>query len=139
MNRLEILSGPPPPPLRFHSLAPCRLIDTRSATGPEAGAPALAAGGTRTVATAPKCGLPSTAKALSANMTVTAPSAPGFLTLYPADIPNAPLASNINFRAGETRANNAVLQLAANGSGLKVLNGSAGAAHFILDVNGWFE
>ncbi len=72
-------------------------------------------------------------------MTVTGPGAPGFLTLYPADTPNAPLASSINFRAGETRANNAVLQLAANGSGLKVLNGSAGAAHFILDVNGWFE
>jgi hypothetical protein len=138
-NRLEILSGPPPPPRRFNSLAPCRLIDTRSAAGPEAGAPALTAGGTRTVATASKCGLPRAAKALSANMTVTGPGAPGFLTLYPADSPSAPLASSINFRAGETRANNALLQLAADGSGLKVLNGSAAATHFILDVNGWFE
>ena len=57
-------------------------------------------------------GLPATAKALSANMTVTGPAAPGFLTLFPADAPAAPLASNINFRAGETRANNAVLPLA---------------------------
>jgi hypothetical protein len=138
-NRLEILPGAPPPPLRFHSLAPCRLIDTRVSAGPEAGAPALVAGGTRTVATASKCGLPATAKAVSANMTVTGPGAPGFLTVYPADTANAPLASNINFRAGETRANNAVLQLAGDGSGLKVLNGSAAATHFIFDVNGWFE
>ena len=138
-NHLEVQGGAPPPPLQFHSLAPCRLVDTRSTTGPEAFAPALAAGGTRTVATASKCGLPATVKALSANMTVTGPAAPGFLTLYPADASSAPLASNINFRAGETRANNAVLQLATNGTGLKVLNGSAGTVDFILDVNGWFE
>jgi hypothetical protein len=138
-NHLEVLGGAPPPPQRFNSLAPCRLIDTRSTSGPEAGAPSLTALGTRTVATAAKCGLPTTAKALSANMTVTGPGAPGFLTLYPADSANSPLASSINFRAGETRANNAVLQLAADGSGLKVLNGSAGTVDFILDVNGWFE
>ena len=138
-NHLEILGGAPAPPLQFHTLAPCRLVDTRSTAGPEAFAPALPAGGTRTVAIDSKCGLPATAKALSANMTVTGPTAPGFLTLYPADAPAAPLASNINFRAGETRANNAVLPLAANDPGLKVLNGSAGTVDFILDVNGWFE
>jgi hypothetical protein len=65
--------------------------------------------------------------------------APGYLTLYPADASGAPLASNINFRAGVTRANNAVLALAADGSGIKVLNGSAASVDFILDVNGWFE
>jgi hypothetical protein len=138
-NHLEVLGGAPPPPLRFHSLAPCRLIDTRATTGPDAGAPSLVAGGTRAMATASKCGLPTTAKALSANMTVTGPTAQGFLTLFPADTSTAPLASSINFRAGETRANNAVLQLATDGSGLKVLNGSAGTVDFILDANGWFE
>jgi hypothetical protein len=139
-NRVEVLpSTTPPPSLRFHSLAPCRVIDTRSTSGPEAGAPPLAAGAIRTIAVAGRCGLPPTAKALSVNMTVTGPGAPGFLTLYPADGANPPLASNINFRAGETRANNAVLVLAANGTGLKVLNGSAATVDFILDVNGWFE
>jgi hypothetical protein len=51
----------------------------------------------------------------------------------------APLATSIAFGAGQTRANNDVLSLAADGTGFKVRNGSAGAVHFILDVNGWFE
>ena len=138
-NHLEVLGGPPPPPLSFYTLVPCRVIDTRSTSGPEAGAPSLSAGATRTVAIAPKCSLPASAKAISANMTVTGAGAPGYLTLYPADASGAPLASNINFRAGVTRANNAVLALAADGSGIKVLNGSAASVDFILDVNGWFE
>ena len=135
VNRLEVLPPAPAAPLTFYSVPPCRVIDTRTA----AGAPALAAGGIRTVATSGTCGLPSTAKGLAVNMTITGPAAPGFLTLYPADEPSPPLASNINFRPGNTRANNAVLPLAADGTGLKVYNGSAGTVHFILDVTGWLE
>jgi hypothetical protein len=135
VNHLEVLSPAPAPPLTFYTVPPCRVIDTRT----PAGAPALAAGGIRTIATAGTCGLPSTAKGLAVNMTITSPAAPGFLTLYPADVPSPPLASNINFRPGNTRANNAVLPLAADGGGIKVYNGSAGTVHFILDVSGWFE
>jgi hypothetical protein len=72
-------------------------------------------------------------------MTVTAPAAAGSLLLYPANLGSAPLATSIGFRAGQTRANNDLLSLAPDGTGFKVLNGSTGAAHFILDVNGWFE
>jgi hypothetical protein len=137
-NHLEVLGGAPPPSFRFNSLSPCRLIDTRNAIG-QYGGPKLPAGGIRTVATALQCGVPATAKALSVNLTVTGPGAPGSLTLFPADAAQAPAASSINFRVGETRANNAVLQLAADGSGFKVLNGSLATVDFILDVNGWFE
>jgi len=39
-----------------------------------------------------------------------------------------------------TRANNAVVLLATDGTGtIKVKNGSAGVVHFVLDVNGYFQ
>jgi len=49
------------------------------------------------------------------------------------------LASTINFSAGQTRANNAILPLALDGTGLKFKGGSTGSLHFILDVNGYFK
>ena len=50
-----------------------------------------------------------------------------------------PLASTINFRPGQTRANNAIVPLALDGSGMKIFNGSAGNVDVIVDVNGWFQ
>ena len=124
---------------RFHTLAPCRVFDTRDATGPAAGAPVLAAAETRTLSPAGRCSIPGTARTLSVNVTVTQPAGTGNLLLYPANLPTAPVASTISFRPGKTRANNTMLLLAANGTGFKVLNDSAGSVHFILDVTGWFE
>lgn len=63
----------------------------------------------------------------------------GSLSLYPAGAASAPVSTSLQFSAATTRANNAVLLLAADGTGFKVLNSSAGSAHFILDVNGYFE
>jgi PKD repeat protein len=125
--------------LRFNSLTPCRLIDTRLTVGPEAASPALAGSGIRTFEVAGKCGLPPTASALSVNVTVTDPKGAGFLTVYPADLPAPPIASSINFQVGDTRANNAVVHLATNGTGINVVNGSKGTVELIIDVNGWFE
>ncbi len=130
---------PPPAATSFYTLPPCRVLDTRNPAGP-LGGPALQPGATRTFdAVGSTCGVPATAKALSVNLTVTGPVGPGQLTLYPGDEVSAPLASSINFRAGQTRANNAILLLALDSSGFKVLNGSAGTVHFILDVNGYFQ
>ena len=82
---------------------------------------------------------PAGAKALSVNLTVTQPAAGGYLVLFPANA-EIPLTSSINFAAGQTRANNAVVGLAFDGSGgIKVQNGSGGTVHFILDVNGYFQ
>ena len=44
--------------------------------------------------------------------------------------------STINFRAGQTRANNAIVPL---GTGGTLAVQSAAPTHFILDVNGYFE
>jgi hypothetical protein len=128
------------PPELFYTLPPCRVLDTRNPTGPLAG-PSLQPGATRTFdVAASACGIPATAKAISVNLTVTGPVGPGHLTLYPGDAVQAPLASTINFSANQTRANNAVLPLASDGSGtINVLAGTGGTVDFILDVNGYLE
>lgn len=127
-----------PAPARFHTVAPCRAVDTRNGEGPRGG-PALAPGASRLFALGGACGVPEDARSVSVNLTVTEPLAPGYLTLHPGGTA-PPLASSVNFLAGQTRANNAVVALAPDGSGtLAVVNGSAGAAHVLVDVNGFFR
>jgi hypothetical protein len=120
-------------------VTPCRLVDTRHAAGPTGG-PALAPGATRSFpVTGGVCGISSTAIAVSVNLTAVQPAAQGHLILYPGDAAGPPLMSNINFAPGVTRANNAVVPLATNGGTINVKNGSSGAVHFVLDVNGYFQ
>jgi hypothetical protein len=118
----------------FVTVTPCRVADTRGAVGPYGG-PALSAGVERVFVVAGQCQIPSTAKAVSFNVTVVQPGAPGYVTLYPGGSP-VPLASAINFRAGQTRANNAIVPLGGGGT-LAVV--SSAPTQFILDVNGYFE
>jgi hypothetical protein len=129
-----------PPPTDFYTVTPCRATDTRNPAGPTGG-PALGGGSTRRFpVTGAACGIPSTARAVSVNLTAVEPETRGNLTLYPGDGDGPPLASHINFTPGVTRANNAVVPLATDGTGtIKVRNGSAGAVHFVLDVNGYFQ
>ena len=124
----------------FYTLSPCRVADTRNASG-TFGGPALAAASTRLYPIPLSgCSIPSDAKAVSANLTVTGPTAAGSILVYPANLASPPLASTLNFKAGETRANNAVLMLATDSSGgVNVFNGSAGSTHFVIDVNGYFR
>lgn len=126
----------PPVPLRFFTLTPCRIADTRNANGP-LGGPMLSAGGERVFPTfSSSCGIPATARALSVNVTVVGPTATGDLRLYPGATP-LPSTSVINFKAGDVRANNATV---STGEGdLAVHLDSAGTVHFVLDVNGYFE
>lgn len=123
----------------FYVLAPCRVFDTRNTTGPDAGAPSLAAGEIRAIAVAGKCVIPASARALSLNVTVAGPAAAGNLSLYRADLTTPPLANNVSFQAGQTRANNAIVSVAADGTGIKVMNGSPGMLDLVLDVNGYFQ
>lgn len=119
----------------FFTVTPCRVVDTREAG---LGAPALTAGATRNFTIAGNCSIPPTAKSVSINATVTQPTSPGHLTIFPVGAP-VPNASTINFRAGLTRANNAIVALGTGGA-LSVTDGQAsGTVHFILDVNGYFQ
>jgi hypothetical protein len=122
-----------------YTVPPCRVVDTRRAPGPSGG-PMLAGNSTRSFKVAGACGIPSTAVAVSVTVTAVGAAAPGYLTLFPGDHDVAPLASSVNFATGLTRANNAIVPLATDGSStIEVKNASAGAVHFVLDVNGYFQ
>ena len=122
-------------PLKFFTLAPCRVLDTRNAAGP-LGGPPLAPNAARTFGSAGTCGVPATARAISANVTVTGGGAAGDIRLFPGGTAT-PLTSVINYPAGRTLANNAVLFL--GGGNFTAQLDSLGAVHLILDVNGYFE
>jgi len=129
------------PTTKFYPVTPCRLFDTRNADGPDAAAPALGPGEKRLLNVGTRCGLvASTVRSLAVNQTVTQPTASGELVLYRGDLASAPITSNVSFRAGMTRANNAILELSRVGNGvIWVHNRSDGTVHFILDVNGVFK
>jgi hypothetical protein len=123
--------------LGFFTVTPCRVADTRLPAGP-LGGPALSAGTARSFLVAGQCGIPPTAKSVSVNVTVTQPTSQGHLTLYPGGS-SLPLASTMNYRAGQTRANNAILSLGSLGE-ISVVSGQpSGTVQFILDVNGYFQ
>lgn len=122
--------------LKFFTLEPCRLIDTREAPGP-VGGPALQPASRRVFPLAELCGIPPDAKSIAVNVTATEASAPGFLTIVRGDAPTTET-STINFREGLTRSNNAVVPLSSE-SAIAVTNGGAGTVHFILDVTGYFR
>lgn len=118
--------------LNFHTLVPCRAVDTR------AGVP-LTSGTPRTFQIAGGCGVPGTAKALTVNVTVAGPTGQGFLNLWPANLPEPPT-SMINFGTAMTRANNAMVTLATDGSGglsAKASLADSGSVHLIIDVTGY--
>lgn len=125
----------PLPGRDFFTVAPCRVLDTRQQT------PALTSGNTRKVTVAGACGIPATARAVAVNVTVLQPTGPGHLTLHPGDL-SASSTSTINFSAGITRANSAILPLALDGTGTlsltAVVNGG-GTVDATVDVSGYFE
>jgi uncharacterized repeat protein (TIGR03803 family) len=123
---------------QFYTLSPCRLVDTRAASGP-LGGPSLVPGPDRSFPVAGVCGIPTGASSISVNVTAVQPSAAGELAFYAGD--GAPTGTSaISFSAGRTRANNAIVRLATDGSGtIKVTDRSAGPVHVVVDVNGYFQ
>ena len=130
-------------PYSFHSLTPCRVVDTRDPAGPTAG-PALAANTERSFPILGACGVPTTAQAVAFNITVTGPTDYGDIRIYPAGTP-MPLASAINWVASDWAvANGAIIPLGSSGSDhvsvwVDMPAGSTGTVHLILDVTGYFE
>lgn len=120
--------------LDFYTLQPCRLLDTRSGLPLRSQVPQV-------FDFAGKCGIPGTAKAIVVNVTTVGPTAPGNLNSWRSDIAE-PLTSMINFTAGSTRANNAVLSLSRDGHGSVVVKSFVagdGSVHLVVDVSGYFE
>jgi hypothetical protein len=81
------------------------------------------------------CGIPATAVAIAANLTVTQPGTAGSLLTLPAGL------SVLSFQSGMTRANNSFLRLSIDGSGTVSFSNDmpSGTLQLIVDVNGWWE
>jgi hypothetical protein len=85
-----------------------------------------------------RCDIPADADAVAVNVTVTQPTAIGHLTIYPLGAA-LPSTSTINYGAGRTRANNAIVQLGFGDSIAVTCGQSSGTTHFIVDVVGYFR
>jgi len=133
----EVAAAPPAP--SYVGLTPARVLDTRPGTttvdGQAQRTGPLAPGETRVLQIGGRGGVPATATAAVLNLTATAPTTPGFLTVFPTGAPR-PQASNLNFDTGRTIANLVIAKLNANGQ-VSIYNNS-GSTQVIADVSGAF-
>lgn len=126
----------PTNPVPFVGITPCRIVDTRGPAGPF-GSPFLTAGASRNfdLDNGPCAGIPSTVAAYSLNITVTGTAGAGFIIIWPQGL-SQPIVSTLNYLAGETIANAAIVSAGTNG-GVSVIAGVSNT-HLIIDVNGYF-
>ena len=125
-------------PLNYFTIAPCRVVDTRQATGPYGG-PSLAAGGARRMfQLAGPCGVPAGAKAVAANITAVGGAGNGFFSVGPSGVAN--VTSTVSYAAGQVRAGNAVVGLTGDPLGaIWVQNESNGTTDLVIDVAGYYQ
>jgi hypothetical protein len=135
----EVAQGrfrPSPPSLDFHTVAPCRVVDTRS------GSPFSASQPTQFFQITGTCGIPATARAVSINMTAVEAGAEVQFSLFPGDLTQSGgRLLSVRPNTG-SRSVAAVLRLAGNGGGTLGVTShfsSAGNVHLVLDVSGYFE
>jgi hypothetical protein len=121
----------------YNPLVPLRILDTRTGNG----APATKLGPNQALnlqvsGRGGTQGVPANGvAAVVMNVTVTNPTAASYLTIYPAGA-SQPLASNLNFSAGQTVPNRVMVKLGTNGQ-VTIFN-SGGSVDVIADVNGYF-
>lgn len=129
------------PPSSLVTIVPCRLMDTRPATNVGPRATPLGPNDTY-VATVRgengNCSVPSSAVAVSMNVTAVNATAGSFLTVFPADAPSRPVASSLNYAAGQAPTPNSVtVQLSSDGK-IAFYN-LAGNVDVIADIVGYYE
>jgi hypothetical protein len=117
------------------SVAPSRLLDTRKPIGvPVIGK--LNAGEKLVLQVTGRGGVPQTGVAAATlNLTATEADGAGFVTVYPCDR-DRPIASNLNFVAGQTVPNLVTVRLSS--SGTVCLFTSAGT-HLVADIAAWYS
>ncbi len=124
-------------PYQFFAVPPCRIVDTRNPNSTNGG-PIVGNNTQRDFAVRGTCGVPTSAKAVSLNVTITGATTSSFLTLWPSG-GTRPVVSSINFTQNDAAlANGAIVGLSTNAGDLSVYN-SGGNVHVILDVTGYFQ
>jgi N-acetylneuraminic acid mutarotase len=128
------INSPTPSGYQFVPVTPCRIADTRNATGPFGG-PAIL-GGTSRSFNIPQssCGIPSNAAAYSLNATVVPGKILNYLTLWPTG-QTQPYVSTLNSPDGRVKANAAIVPAGTNGA---VSVFVSDMANVILDIDGYF-
>ncbi|GAA2131818.1 hypothetical protein GCM10009760_06000 [Kitasatospora kazusensis] len=120
----------------YRADGPWRLMDTRidmeyrASGAPTRKAAPVPAGGTLVV----DLGEMPEPYAVTLNVTVTRPTAPGFLTVYPHGT-DRPLASNLNWVAGQTIPNQVVVPVKDHK--ISLYNGSTGPVDMVVDLFGF--
>jgi hypothetical protein len=122
-------------PGMFTPLTPARILDTRTGNG--APMAAVAGGGTVVLQVTGRGEVPSgNVSAVVLNVTVTQPSRDGSVVAYPTGV-LAPLASNLNFRPGQTIPNLVTVKVGTGGT-VTLKNNSTGTLHLVADVAGYY-
>jgi hypothetical protein len=122
----------------FVPVTPCRVVDTRGGAPFTGGIYAAAESRDYQInaAAAPCNGIPTGVAAYSLNFTVTQALGSGFLAVYPRGGPPSPLVSTINYVAGQTIANAAIVP--ADSSGFITVVAGVSGTHVIIDINGYY-
>lgn len=135
-GRLSAFASPSAASL--YTLTPCRVVDTRLATGVPIGGPALSGGVPLNLHIAGSCGVPATAITVVLNVTITQAEAPGFLQLDGTG--SAGSFSTLNYGFGATRANISFSTLSPTGDLTALAAQAAGTTvHLLIDVTGYFQ
>src|SRR5271155_375166 len=127
-------AGSSPSALTFYPLAPCRVVDTRNATGPLGGTFISGAGNRSFPVQSSSCGLPASAQAYSLNVTAVPHTTLNYLTIWPTG-ETQPYVSTLNSSTGAVTANAAIVPAGTGGNGSVFVYDDADV---ILDVNGYF-
>jgi hypothetical protein len=115
----------------YTAYGPARLLDTRSSKT------TLKPYSTIKVQVGGNSGISVDALAAVLNLTVTNPTASGYLTAYPDGI-GRPGSSNVNFTAHQTVPNLAFVPVGTGGY-VDIYNGSSGTVDLIADISGYFS
>jgi hypothetical protein len=130
------VTGYYPSSSRYEPIAGLRYLDTRSSSGAFDRSTAVGrvpAGRQIEVQVAGRGPVPSSAAAVSINLTAAAPSDGGYALAFPCGTP-VPNASNLNFSAGRTTASGGLVSVGVGG---KVCIYTSAATDLLLDVDGW--
>ena len=126
-------------PSSYQGLTPAWLLDTRglpTIDGEFQGGGPVGDAATLNLHVLGRGGVPSSGVgAVVLNVTVTGPADPGFVTVYPTGV-TRPLASSLNFTAGETVPNLVIAQVGTDGQ-ISLYNSSR-RHPCVVDVVGWF-
>ncbi|GAC1668713.1 MAG: hypothetical protein NVS9B8_11230 [Candidatus Limnocylindrales bacterium] len=137
----DSIAGTAPPPAvppsnsTYHPIAPVRVLDTRISLG----AVRLSNGVPQTFAVAGPAGVPTTASAVTGNLTVVGQTRDGYVSLTPAPT-SSPTTSTLNFPLSDIRANGVTMPLGAGGSLSATYKGGTGSdtTELVFDVTGYY-